>query len=206
MSELATMLESNALKEDLLKNGLSDDALKACEKGNLNSEQLNELLKALKAGKANISDQLAKLYKVRLVDLDTLNMCNRMGTCNSKGLIAFLNENAGKMGMCDALSLYCRPGRGGVNRGRGDAPMTWTDGSSENDAAFKEQVLPPASLAALKDSTMIGVSIGEPTIEENPDPSRADALSSASAGSGEAFSHAVLPRHKGVVERYFERE
>jgi hypothetical protein len=206
MSELATMLQSNALKDELLKNGLNAESLKACEQGNLSSEQLNELLKALKANKGKISSQLAKLYKVRLVDLETLKLCKKLGTCNSKGLIAFLNENADSMGMCNALSLYCQPCRGGINRGRGDAPMTWTDGSNEEDTIFKEQVLPPASLAALKDSMLIGVSIGAPTVEENPESSTTDALNSATVGSGEAFSHTVLPRHKGVVERYFERE
>ena len=84
--------------------------------------------------------------------------------------------------------------------------MTWSDGSNEEDTTFKAQVLPPASLAALKESMMIGVSIGAPSIEENPASSATDALNSATAGSGEAFSHTVLPRHKGVVERYFERE
>jgi len=205
MAELSTMVQSNALENELLKNGLSSECLAACKKGALSAEQLNELLKALKKNKANISERLAKLWKVELVDLETLKLCKKLGACNSKGLIAFLNENADRAGMCDAVSLYCRS-RGGVSRGRGDAPMTWTERSNEENVTFEEQVLPPASLAALKESMMVGVSVGAPSVEENLHSSGTDVLNSATAGSGEAFSHTILPRHKGTVERYFERE
>ena len=84
--------------------------------------------------------------------------------------------------------------------------MTWTDGSTEQDAAFKEQVLPPASLEALKESLMVGVSADAPLVEESSETSGAGVLESVTAGSGEAFTHTILPRHKGAVRRYFDRD
>jgi hypothetical protein len=94
-------------------------------------------------------------------------------------------------------------GRGGVDRGRGDAPMTWTDRSSERGAKFKEQVL-PSSLSGLKDSELVGRSTGAPGIEKNG-PQQAGALKGAAAGGGSAFTQTVLPRHRGAVNRYFQR-
>ncbi len=207
MSELSRMVQSHASKNELLRKNLGAECLNACKQGKLSAENLAELLKALKETKGAISDRLAKLCKAQLVDIETLKLCEKKGACNSKGLVAFLNKNARKMGTCDAVSLYCQiPGQGGVDRGRGDAPMTWSDGSSEESTAFKEQVLPPASFAALKDSTVIGVTAAAPTVEGTPATSGTGALDSATAGSGEAFSQTVLPRHKGAVKRYFERE
>ena len=207
MLELSTMIQSCTTRDELFKNKLGDDCLKACKKGALSAEQLEELLEALKENKAGISNCLAKLCKAELVDLDTLKLCEKLGTCNSQGLIAFLNENSDKMGICDSVSLYCQnAGRGGITRGRADAPMTWTEGSAEEDTTFKEQVLPPASLAALKESAILGVSVGAPSVEKNLPPSEPDILDSTTAGSGKAFRHTILPRHKDTVKRYFERK
>jgi hypothetical protein len=207
MSELTAMVQSLSSENDLLKNALSSDCLKACQQSNLSAEQLKELLQALKSSKADISNCLKRLCDAELIDVGTLKLCEKLGRCNSEGLIAFLNENASCMGMCDALSAHCQcPGKGGITRGRADAPMTWTDGSTEQDAAFKEQVLPPASLEALKESLMVGVSADAPLVEESSETSGAGVLESAAAGSGEAFTHTILPRHKGAVRRYFDRD
>jgi len=206
MAELSTMVNSCAAKNESLKNKLGEGCLNACKQGSLSAEQLEALLKALKENKESISNCMGKLCNAGLVDMNAMKLCEKMGTCNSQGLAAFLKENAKCMGTCNAVSQFCQnPGRGGVNRGRGDAPMTWTDGSDESGAVFKEQILPPASLSALKDSMMVGVSVGAPSVEDNPASSGTGALNSAAAGSGEAFSQTILPRHKGAVKRYFER-
>jgi hypothetical protein len=207
MAELSAMIQSCAAQNELLKNELGVDCLNACKQGALSDEQLKALLKALKENKGNISNCLAKLCKAGLIDPDKLKLCEKLGICDSEGLIAFLNENAGKIGMCDAVGLYCRcPGRGGINRGRADAPMTWSQGSAEEGAAFKEQVLPAASLAALKESMTLGVSIGAPSVQEAVPSSGLDVLNSSNAGGGEAVRHTILPRHQGAVKRYFERQ
>jgi len=84
--------------------------------------------------------------------------------------------------------------------------MTWTEGSSEEGAKFTEQVLPAASLAALKESMTIGVTVEAPTVEQGSASVSSDVLGQAEAGGGEAFRRTVLPRHKGAVKRYFERK
>ena len=94
-------------------------------------------------------------------------------------------------------------GKGGVDRGRGDAPMTWTDPSSGKGAKFKEQVL-PSSMSSLKDSQLVGRSTGAPEIDKSG-AQKSGGLKGAAAGGGSAFTQTVLPRHRGAVNRYFER-
>ena len=84
--------------------------------------------------------------------------------------------------------------------------MTWKDPASKEGAAFKEQVLSPGSSARLEQSGLLGVSSSAPAAEEGAAPSSGNALSGAAAGGGSAHTHTVLPRHRGTVERYFERK
>lgn len=207
MGELAAMMQTMSAENEMLKSSLSSDLLEALKDGGLTAEQLKQLAEALKGCKLNLSECMGAMCAAGLIDAKMLKLCEGMGKCDGKGLMAFLCENGDCMGMGEALTVFCnKPGRGGVTRGRGDAAMTWTDGSSEEGADFKEQVLPAASLAALKESAMVGVSIGAPTIEDSEGGGASGVLKGAKSGSGEAYTHTLLPRHKGTVKRYFERE
>ena len=179
---------------------LPNELLKDLKTGSLSRDQLKQLADALKQHKGEISKRLGKLRDAGLIDLKTLKQVEKAGQCDSAGLAEFLKENAGTMTVTEMMNSW---GRGGVDRGRGDAPMTWTDRSSERGAKFKEQVL-PSSLAGLKDSELIGRSTGAPGVEKSG-PQQAGALKGAAAGGGSAFTQTVLPRHRGAVNRYFER-
>ncbi|MDK1032762.1 MAG: hypothetical protein QGD94_12195, partial [Planctomycetia bacterium] len=117
-------------------------------------------------------------------------------------------DKPGESAMSERLVIWCRekPGKGGVDRGRGDAPMTWSEGTSEEGAEFKEQTLSTSAMAALKDSKLRGVSAAAPTVRKAGAPKRGGALRGVTAGGGEAHTRTVLPRHKGTVERYFQRD
>lgn len=207
VSELAAMIKGLLSENEQLRSNLDPNLLNACGKSKLSSEQLKQLAEALKANKLKLSAELGKLCEAGLADLKNLKMCERLGQCDVEGLKAFLCQDTNSMCIGDALSMCCEcPGRGGVSRGRADAAMTWTEGSSKEGAKFKEQVLPAASLAALKESMTIGVSVESPTVEEGSAPVSADVLGQAEAGGGEAFRRTILPRHKGAVKRYFERK
>ena len=104
----------------------------------------------------------------------------------------------------DEATLQWCAGKGGVDRGRGDAAMTWTDGSSEKDARFKEKVLPPSSVAGLNDSQLVGLSASAPTADTSGVAAHG-ALNSAASGGGSAYTQTILPRHRGAVRRYFDR-
>ena len=102
------------------------------------------------------------------------------------------------------MQRIARAGR--VNRGRGDAAMTWQQGVDKEDAAFKEKVLPPAAVASLKKSRLAGISVGDPTSAKPAGGSSGGALGSAQAGGGEARTQIILPEHEKTVQRYFNRE
>jgi hypothetical protein len=97
-----------------------------------------------------------------------------------------------------------QPGRGGVNRGRADAPMTWKDPSNDEQVEFEEQSLPPATVDALERSRQLGVSRGAPELAADGTVVEAGALGRSAADGGSAARHPVLPRHRAAVERYFQ--
>jgi hypothetical protein len=209
MSALAQMVEKAAEETELCKRRLTrKDLLKACEAGTISPEQLKEMANALYLSKEDLSALLEKLCEADLLDLEAINLNAKIGECDCEGLAAFLEQNAGKMSVGKMVALWCegKPGRGGVTRGRGDAPMIWGDETSEEGAKFEEEALPPGAIASMKESGLIGVSMGAPTEEGAGGPSESGALSGATAGGGSAFTQNVLPRHRGTVERYFERE
>jgi len=199
MKELQSQVEAASGSQDGAPS-LPDDVLKDLKSGSLSKEQLKQLANALKQQQGEMSKQLGKLRDSNLIDMKTLKQAEKAGKCDSSGLADFLKENEANMTVKEIMDEW---GRGRVDRGRGDAPMTCTDPSSERGAKFKEQVL-PSSMSSLKDSELIGRSTGAPGVEKSG-ASQTGALKSAEAGGGSAFTQTVLPRHRGAVNRYFER-
>jgi hypothetical protein len=59
-------------------------------------------------------------------------------------------------------------------------------------------------MTALK-SQVVAVSRGAPDKEPRPGEAGSGALAASAGGGGSANTQTVLPRHRGAVERYFER-
>ncbi|MFA7236622.1 MAG: hypothetical protein WC058_07145 [Phycisphaeraceae bacterium] len=97
------------------------------------------------------------------------------------------------------------PGSGGISRGRGDADLTWQNPRNTDNTSIQSHTLPPATLAAMKDSQQIGLSAGAPQQEET-ESSTGGALDATAAGGGEANTAVILPAHRNAVERYFQRQ
>ncbi len=201
MKELSQLASDAASAGALSKDGVSEDTLAALKSGSLSSKQLKELASALGSRKGELAKSLGTLREANLIDLRTYKKCEGAGGVDSEGLAAFLAENAENMPVADAMSLW---GKGGISRGRGDAPMTWSDGTREDGARFKTQVIPPSVVADLKDSQLVGRGVGAPSIQRGG-PATSGALNGAASGGGSAFTQTILPRHKGTVKRYFER-
>jgi hypothetical protein len=205
MDELRSLTRKAAGGGDLLKRRLDREALDRLRDGKGPSpEELKKLLDALREGKGELEGKLVKLYKARLIDLETLQKCERAGKCDGEALAAFLKENGADPALCDALAQCDKPGSGAPTRGPGAAPLTWKDKSTEEGVKFKEQALPPGALAKLKDSQRIGVGRGKPKAEPGG-PAGSGALAGAASGGGSASTQVVLPRHRAAVGRYFER-
>lgn len=83
--------------------------------------------------------------------------------------------------------------------------MTWTDGSSEEGARFKNGAL-TLGLNGLDQSQFIGVSRSAPEVTGDAATAESGALSNASHGGGSANAQKILPQHQGAVRRFFKRD
>ncbi len=205
MAELSALSKKAVGEKGAAGKHLDPGILKALKDGTLRPEQLKALAAALKAGQGDLGKLVEKLAKARLIDPELLKKCEgACKACDAEALAKFLKECKGKCSVADALKKGGRPGRGGVNEGPGAAELTFGDKTSEAGAKFKEEVLPPAELEALKKSNLLATSREAPD-KEKAGPSRPGALGGARAGGGSAQTQVILPRHRPAVERYFER-
>ena len=153
-----------------------------------------------------------KLAGAKMIDPQALAQMQQMMQTDPQAAAAlaeFLAQQGGPASpgsLQAALQACMNPGQGGVSRGRGDAPMTWKDPTNLENASFKEQVLPPASASALRDSLKTGTSVSAPELADPDTVTEAGALSGSTAGGGSAQTQTVLPRHRAAVENYFRRE
>jgi hypothetical protein len=205
MQTLGEMTEGAMKENEALAGDLSPETREAIKSGSLKPEHLKDISKALGKGKSSLNQKLSKLNQSGMINPGSLKGGAQANRRDNSGLAKFLKENAEKMSVEEALGQWCdKPGKGGVDRGRGDAAMTWTDGANEKDAKFKEKILPPSSVAGLKDSQLVGLSAAAPTADTSGVAAHG-ALNNTASGGGSAYTQTILPRHKGAVKRYFNR-
>ena len=191
---LAPALASNLLAVVAGTNGLTTASL----------EQLAAQLR--EAGMCREA-QLKRLGELRLVDASA---CRGGGSCtNAQACAAALTqmiEGSGHDAEAAAcLAALCNtPGAGGLSRGRGDAPLTWTDPASREGAAFKDEALNPAHLPAADQARLEGLSATAPEVADTPAPATTGALNASAPASGGAPQAPILPRHRETVTRFFK--
>jgi len=94
------------------------------------------------------------------------------------------------------------PGNGGINRGRGDADLTWGAESAMSDR-FKSVPLPPGSYRSPDDWAPLAILPGAP--KESPEQSIASSGVQYAGVTGQAAVRRTLaPRHYSAVKKYFE--
>jgi hypothetical protein len=96
-----------------------------------------------------------------------------------------------------------QPGRGGINRGRGDAAMSWGDESDDQGVKFKETVLPPGFQEDPKEEVR-GVSQAPPETEPAATAPRGPSRQVDAASGRETWDRRLRPRHREVVRQYFD--
>lgn len=204
MAELAAMAKKAAEENEELKEAIDGELAEALAKGKpLTPEQLSKLAAAARSGKEKARNSAQKLYNAKLIDADELKECKGECKCDGKGLAEYLKKNGSKQGLNESLEAL---GKGGVGDDPpGNTPIQFGEKSSENGAKFREEALPPAGLAALKESLVTGVSGTAPKRDTKAGMPTSGALAGSTAGGGSANTGQVLPQHKGPVERYFDR-
>ena len=198
LAELNDLVKKADLEGALLDLAIDPELLKKLAESNLSSEDLKKLADALKGAKLDLEKVLGRLEKMKLIDADALKRLLAAGKCDCAGM---LKECGGKLAVRDIVGR-CR-GNGGPGGGGPPAPITWTDGTSEEGVAYKEEILPPSDLAQLKNSQVIGVHRADP--KKAAQSSHSGALQGATAGGGAANAGTLLPQHRTTVERFFDR-
>jgi hypothetical protein len=148
---------------------------------------------------------MGKLAALKLIDANKLGQCKNAAKCpNPSALAAYLSKECNGTNSCtSAVLAFCR---GGINRGRGDAPMTWQNPADFDGTKNKDQALPMGSLAGVKDARFVGISRSAPEVTGGDVDAGRGSLSGAKSGGGSAQVRPVLPKHRGTVERFFKRE
>ena len=93
------------------------------------------------------------------------------------------------------------PGRGGVNRGRADAELTWGKESQPADR-FKPQALPPGFVRSPDDWAPIVSMPGAPIVAPETNGPAAARVYRDDAGQA-AWRRTLAPRHQSAVKKYF---
>jgi len=207
LEKLAQLAELNAdenserLKE-MLQNRKFDQ---------LSKEQMEQLQQMMKECKECNKETLGKLTERGMLDQKMLDQFEELEKVDEEELQRMLDElgcgNCDCEGECECEGPG-RPGRGGISRGRGDAPITFdNDEASEEGMGFQSQILPPTALEELKNAMKFGSSKVAP--DQTPAGSQSDqggALQNVGEGTGSAHGQTILPQHRGPIERYFERK
>lgn len=206
MNEMVKLTKKAMDERELMESGLDKETLEAIKNSTLTPEQAKKLLEKLKDAKEGEKAKVGRLIKGKLLKAEDLEKCEKAGECDCAALAAYLKENGAKSDLADAVAESDEGGKGGVNRGPGATKLNFGDESSEDGTKFKEEELPQSEQQSLKDSTLSAVSTGSPELaKEKAGMARSGALSKAKSGGGSASTQTVLPRHRGAVERYFER-
>ena len=165
LKELGRMANQAAKESKELADELDPDLVRACEQGDLTDEQLQQLADALGNCKDCQRAMLGKLVKARLVDGTELGHLDDACEGGDGELALLLAKCKDGKDLAAALQDGL-PGKGGPGGGGPPAAMTWSDGASKENVAFKEKVLPPAAVASLKNSRTLGVSRADPTASQ----------------------------------------
>ncbi len=166
------------------------------------AQMLEKLSEGMCKGGGEGCERLAKLCEAGLA---RPGQCAGMSKEEGEAALAALLAQDGEAGeAARALAAMCAsPGSGGISKGRGDAMMTWTDPSTTESVAFKEERLSPGWRPDLEDSELKGVSATAPKVEAGAEAVTGGVLGSGSAARGSTPGGVVLPRHRDAVRSYF---
>ena len=215
--EMAELMRKLAGKCPELSSKLSKELKDMLSDGKLSEEAMEKLLN---------SQQLTQKQLERLMKkLKECGLCKKSG-CKSgesgeamvitrenfEELMKMLDEaSQNNSGGCKAktcMMLLCAgdlPGQGGINRGRGDAPMSWSNKALDSkDAKFKAVTLPGNALQNMKKSKLVGVSYGEAKV--NPDGKISTGhLGEIKVKGTRTNRYVLMPRHRTMVKKYFSK-
>ena len=197
--------------EQLSKKGSSSSEIGPGKPGSGQKSLKDRLQNLMKDGKAKLPtdpkerqellDQLKEELEKEKQKLSELRKkCKACSKCKGEGEGECESEGLSDQPGADKDG---KPGRGGINRGRGDAEMSYGDEANENGVKFKETILPPGFADKPKDE-ITGVQLIAPN-EDSTTAAAKGAQRAIDASSGNAtWNRKLSPKHRNVVRKYFD--
>ena len=189
---------------------LAEELIAAMKRGELGAGGLRQLAEAAGAKGEEAARRLARLVDQGMLEEGQAGLAEAMGKERAKAqaaLAEFLAQQNGEGGEACALgqALGQQDGQWAVARGPGHAPLSWTGGSSEEGASFKETTLTSKRPEDMSESHLVATDRTAPKTLGGPVATEAGHLKGASAAGGSARTHRVLPRHRRTVATFFNR-
>jgi len=179
---------------------MSDEKILKNIKNTSVTEERRNVTDALTQCKGDLLETMEKMHDFRLINNYTMEKALKEARHSDDDLASFLKENEHPAEMGKECSL----GQGGICRGPGHAPMTWTSKSSEEGVSFEEEMLPPPQISSMEKSQLIGISFSDPAENGQMSPEEQGELGMATPAGGSAHRYPILPMHKKAVSRYFQ--
>lgn len=214
---LSTINQSGMEGADAAQEGMSEEQLRRA------SEQLGKALQGLRDGTLTPGKELADaLNQVDLSNLRELSpeeaarLAQRLrdagreigGICEGV-LLDEEGDEAGRLAMLaagpDGKPSQRAPGSGGVDRGRGDAPLSFDNHASDAGAGNMQTVQnSDFSRAALGDK--IGTQIGEHTVDQNTAaaPMSAGGMSGSARGGDAVWVNKLTPAEREALKEFYK--
>ncbi|MBP6601131.1 MAG: hypothetical protein KA250_04970 [Verrucomicrobiales bacterium] len=175
--------------EDLLKKLQQIDPAQLGQEtlANLSAEQLKSLQKSLQKG----AQALGSLEGLPSVSDDP-------------SLDSFAAGESGQLGEGLGEGQGEAPGAGGVSRGRGDAPLSYGEKTSDLGTSTMEKIS-NTDFSRATPGEVLGLGETERKLDQSPVAPRAGGTLGSAGSGGEAVSREVLrPDEEAVLKRYFK--
>ena len=105
------------------------------------------------------------------------------------------------MGLGHAVGVGMVPGRGGVSRGRADAPIFWGEEVEGRSEEFTPAALDPARYSDEEHTGTVGIGATAP--EADPRAETAGLAEVKASGGSSAWRRRLSPHHRRAVKSFF---
>jgi hypothetical protein len=161
--------------------------------GNLSKEQMQNLAKQLQKNAQALQDALKNSPELKLAE------CQGSGGRGKNGK----GKNGNGM---DGDGDGDEPGRGGINRGPGTAPLTLSAEETNLNTTKAESVNSQIDVNRIAPGDLLKVSDGKHEVDKNAykGPQAGGAISNTGDGGAAVWQNSLLPSEREALKRYFK--
>ncbi|MFZ4765240.1 MAG: hypothetical protein ACOYMN_09840 [Roseimicrobium sp.] len=153
--------------------------------------------------------QMAAAQGMGELTKEQLEALSKQLQANAKALAeALKNSPELKLGEClgNCLKPGEKPGKGGINRGPGTAPLTFGKDETNLDSKKTEALQSQLDVARLAPGDVLGVSDGKHEVDKNAPngPQQGGTIQNTGDGGAAVWQNSLLPSEREALRRYFK--